>query len=178
MDEWSVIEINEDFDGVHERWEVVFSVPTKYAWNGRFSYSFPKKTFSYRAAEFGYDVDDPEEREALFQHVLHEAYLATTGQLTANGPLHPLNDEPVKMKAAVRGHFDANVKRSMKITQHASPRLKVAALARTETAPPADVLDVIRNDMQIDKELIATYSKHVAGWRSQRMEAKRRTEQL
>lgn len=170
MEDWEVAEILEDHDGVEERWLVIFNVPEKYAHDGRFSYSFPKKTFAYRAAEFGYDIDDPDDREALFQHVLHEGYLAATGQLTARGQFNPLNSEVRQAKTLVQERFQA-VRAKVRLSQAVEPALKVAGLAAADV--PADVLDVIRGDMRLDRALIAEHAEKVNGWRDDRLRAVR-----
>lgn len=167
MEDWVVTEILEDHDGVDERWVVIFNVPKNYAADGVFSYSFPKKTFAYRAAEFGYDIDDPDDREALFQHVLHEGYLAATGQLTARGQFNPLNSEKHQAKTLVQERFQA-VQAKVRMSQAAKPALKVAGLAAADV--PADVLDVIRGDMRLDRDLIVEHSEKVSGWRESRMQ--------
>lgn len=160
MEEWLITEIREDFDGAEDRWLIVFQVPTKYAPDGVFSYSFPKSAFSYRAAEFGYNVDDPDDREALFQHVIHGGYLGATGQLTASGDLNPVRKQRLVAKQAVTERL-ASVRSTLRVTQADRPVLKVAGRAGLAAKTPADVLDVIRADMRIDRDLIANWGTKV-----------------
>lgn len=160
VEDWVITEIREDYDGAEDRWLVIYNVPKAYASDGVFSFSFPKSSFSYRAAEFGYDVDDPDDREVLFQHVMHEGYLGATGQLTATGDLNPARgtSEAAKGRAAQRL---AEVRRTLRMKQAERPVVKRAGRAALADDIPADVLDVIRADMRIDRELISKHASMV-----------------
>lgn len=172
MEDWVITEIRENHDGVEDRWLIVYSVPTKYAPNGVFSYSFPKSAFSYRAAEFGYDVDDPDDREALFQHVIHGGYLGATGQTTAASELNPVRAARHVAKASAAVRLES-VGRAVRMSQAAKPVLLVASALAAEA--PTDVLDIIRNDMRIDRDLIAAWGEKVQQMREEhaRDEARR-----
>ena len=169
FEDWEIVEIREDLSGREERWLVIYNVPEKYARDGMFSHSFPKSTFSYRAAEFGFDPDDPDDREQLFQLVLHGAYLWKTGRLSADGDLNPINDRQHVVRSAAGRHL-SEVKQVVRLKQSASPSLRVSGISKESV--PSDILDVIRNDMRIDRELMAAWGKKVEGLREERAREK------
>lgn len=78
VSDWKILDVVEDLGaGDGPRLLITYSVPTKHAPDGVYSYSFPKDSFNVYAAVYGYDVNDEQDRQDLFDHVIHQAYLNT-----------------------------------------------------------------------------------------------------
>lgn len=158
MSGWEVVSVLEDLDSEDgHRWLIVYRVPVEYAPDGVYSVSLPKDIFNGWAAIYGYDVDDPQDVEALFDHVTYQAYINEV--LRREGRADEIIDNPFHLgadeaRARVQAHV-AEFKQSRPITQ--SQMVKVAAGDLVAGARNVDVHDVIRADMhaRLDKAVVA-----------------------
>ncbi|MFI7449533.1 hypothetical protein ACIBQX_18700 [Nonomuraea sp. NPDC049714] len=71
MSDWSIIRIKDDAAAKgSERWTIVYSVPVEYAPDGVFSFSIPKNSLNSVAAAFEYDIEDHDQADAMFDHLM------------------------------------------------------------------------------------------------------------
>lgn len=172
MEEWSIQEIREDLSTPgEERWLLIYNAPPEFAPDGVFSYSFPKMSFTARAAEFGYNVDDPDEIEDLFQHVIHEGYLMAAGD-RHDGMVNPYVEAADSAKKRVKDQL-ASVRKTVRLSQAARPLIAVNGRQTADTS--GDVLDVIRNNMQIDRPTVAEWRQRVEQSRRVQISLRRAT---
>lgn len=156
MSEWQIIEIREDVEHSDaERWLVVYRTPIEYApGSGIYSYSFPKDIFHNWAAVYGYNVDDPQDVEALFDHVTYHAYINEV--LRKEGRADEIVANPFELGAdEARARVQAHVAEFK-----ASRPLAAAPAARLPGGRSPHPHDVIRADMatRLDR---AAVDKHV-----------------
>lgn len=79
MSDWEIIRIKDDPAASDtERWTIVYQVPVEYAPDGVFSLSIPKATLNVHAAAYEYDIDDPDQVDALFDHVMTRPMLTAS----------------------------------------------------------------------------------------------------
>jgi hypothetical protein len=88
MSDWEIIRIKDDVAASDtERWTIVYQVPVEYAPDGVFSLSIPKATLNVHAAAYEYDIDNPAQVDALFDHVMTRPMLTASviGEPAASG---------------------------------------------------------------------------------------------
>lgn len=151
MNGWTVVEVREDNDaGDFDRWLVLFSVPKDISADGTFSFSLPKDTFNFKAAELGVDVDDEEDVDLLFDHVMQLAHAVFVGESIAT---QHLGTPEAKRQAWSRVE-----------ALRADPAVNLTSNApdsRTMGAIDGSPLTVIRAGMGLDKRKIASWAAHV-----------------
>lgn len=85
MPDWKIIRIVEDVQARDaDRWLIVYAVAPEYAPDGVFSFSVPKGILNTCAAVYEYDLDNPDEVDDLFDHVMSTPMLSLVP--TASGP--------------------------------------------------------------------------------------------
>lgn len=110
MNDWKIIDVIDDLEsGDGARMLIVYSVSTKYAHDGVYSASIPKDHFNMIAAAFGYDIDDEEDRQDLFDHVVHQGFMHAVKSKRGDSPAlseHPKRVGKRQAKQAVRTHLE------------------------------------------------------------------------
>lgn len=170
---WEIVRLQEDLTNPDdERWLITYSVPAEYATNGVYSYSFPKSMFNSYAAVFGYDANDPEQVEDLFEHVLQWAH---TGEVLrregSSADVDPFAVTAGQARAAVK----ANIERARKALPVVERQSAVVAARGAASAEVGSVLDAIRADMlsRLDPEAIAVQQQAVQRARESTVKALR-----
>jgi hypothetical protein len=152
---WEVVNVHEDLDADDgHRWLIVYSVPVEYAPDGVYSVSLPKDIFNNWAAVYGYDVDDPQDVDALFNHVTYHAYINEV--LRKEGRADEIVANPFELGAdEARARVQAHVAEFK-----ASRPLGTASAATSPGGRSSDPHDVIRADMatRLDR---AAVDKHM-----------------
>ena len=105
MDDWEITGIVEDLESPDgERWLIVYRVSTDIAPNGVFSSSIPKSLLNTYAALYEYDIDDPEQVDDLFDHVMSLSMMKTVlhqeGRIAEQ--VNPMAVKPSEGRAKVK----------------------------------------------------------------------------
>jgi hypothetical protein len=160
-----------------ERWVIEYQVPPEVAHSGEYSVSMPKDYALELAAVYGYDVDDPGDREDLMRHVTYLAYARET--LSREGRLHEVQFDPFSMPAAeARERVQAALKEleaarpigqaaETQVTTRAAPRMLAA---RGKAAAP-DIHAILRADMEqrLDRDAVEERAQWVEQVRTEKM---------
>lgn len=153
MHDWKILEVREDVqsdDG--ERWLVIFQVPLEYSSDGIFSYSFLKSTFNFRAAEFDYDIDDEDELDELFEHVMYEAFTVHQGVF-----VDPHDWSPSDARDMARETL-RNAKKDVKMTHQGTAKM---GLRQFDSADDGHPFGQIRKNMRIDPAKVNDLKRNV-----------------
>ncbi|MFC7582419.1 hypothetical protein ACFQYP_00415 [Nonomuraea antimicrobica] len=109
--DWVLVEVHDDLhvEQQDDRWLLIYEVPTTVAPDGRYSVSYPKGMVNDWAATYGYDLDDPGDVDALFDHLFHLPAMREEARLADR--LHEVTANPFEMAAvAARALADDQVR--------------------------------------------------------------------
>ncbi|GAA3027185.1 hypothetical protein [Streptosporangium longisporum] len=162
IETWALVDVHADVQPDGDRWLLIYNVPAAYASDGTYSVSYPAGMINDWAATYGYDLDDPAEVDALWDHLIYAPYIAEVARL--EGRAHEAARNPFEMTADAAREMARDQLRQFKKTRTITTASALAVAGRAARAS-GTLLDRIRADMvgRVDSAAVRAADEH-ATW--------------
>lgn len=157
---WVLIGLSESDGGGrgNDFWNLTYEVPERYSNNGMYCVSIPKILIENYAIEFGYDIENPDEVDALFKHI---SYLGPMIEKDKENGVDPSTRIPRLLgaknaRASVHEQI-AEIEQNMPVIQRNLTRIKMGVKAYGAETPEInteiDLFEVMKADTNLHETI-------------------------
>lgn len=148
--EWNLIDLHNDvYDNLEDdRWLLIYKVPEEIIAGGDYSVSYPKNMANSFAATYEYDVDNQDDIDEMFEHLMYRPMMIEVGKLEKTSvqiAANPLEMRASSARSLARGFIDELKNRDYKIVE--SPIRNISSISASITIQ--SIWDLVKSDMSM-----------------------------